>query len=71
MATQKQTIVTGAEECEGTYVKKTKRFLIFFNTHWWEQVSSTHIGNDIYIETNRPIRKVFINGEQIFEEIKK
>lgn len=59
-----KTIVQGQEERVDTFVKKTGRFL-FFKTEWWERVSSDHIGNDIYIKTDHPIRQVYLNGKEL------
>jgi hypothetical protein len=58
-----KTRVYGYEEQEGTFVERKKRFLIFFETTYWEQVSTKSLGNDIYIETDRPIKNVYINGK--------
>jgi hypothetical protein len=61
---QQRTQVEGIEEQEVSLVKKEGRFLIF-KTQWWEQVSTKHIGNDIYINTDNPIRKIILNGREI------
>lgn len=58
-----ETRVNGVEEKMGTYEKKEGRFLLFFKTTWWEKVSEISLGNDIYIETERPIRNVYLNGD--------
>lgn len=63
--TQGKTIVEGVEEMEGTYIKKTGRFLLFFKTEWWEKVSERSIGNDIHIKTDREIRQVYLNGKPL------
>jgi len=63
MAHTTYTDVHGTEEREGTYEKRTGRFLLIFPTEWWEQVSERHIGNDIYIITNREIRTIYLNGK--------
>ena len=56
--------VGGTESIEERRVKRVRRFL-FFTTHWWEMVSVEHLHNDIHIETDRPIRAVWINGKEI------
>jgi len=60
-----QTKIKGVEEREKTEVKRKGRFLLFFETEWWETVSTEHIGNDIYIETLKDIRNVYFNGKKI------
>ena len=66
MATQTiPTIVQGREEVKDTFIKKTGYRFIFFKVEWWEVVKTDHIGNDIYIITDRPIRKIFFNGREI------
>lgn len=65
MTNSPTTYVSGQEEIETTQIKRTKRFLLFFKTEWWETVNAKHIGNDIYINTDRPIRNVYINGKLI------
>ena len=60
--TQNKAMVKGMEEVEETYIKRTGKFLIF-DTEWYEKVSTTHIGNDIVIKTDRPIRNVILNGK--------
>lgn len=61
--TQGKTKVNGVEEKEGSYIKKIKRFLLFFPVGYWEKESEKHIGNDIVIETTRQIRNVYLNGK--------
>ena len=64
MATiQAATHIEDAEERARDRVKRTRRFLLFFKTEWWETVSERHSGNDIHILTTRPIRNVYINGK--------
>lgn len=67
--TQSKTIVRGVEEKDGLYEKRTGRFLLFFQTEWWEKVSETNIGNDIQIITDRPIRAVIVNGQEYLSSI--
>jgi len=55
-------IITGHAEYEDTMIKKVGRWLIF-KTESWVTVSTQHIGNDITIETDRPIRNVYLNGK--------
>jgi hypothetical protein len=64
-STQPKTFIHGTEEVEGTYVKRTGRFLVVFTTEWWEMVSSKHIGNDIHIKTDNHIRHIYLNGKKI------
>ena len=59
------TNIVGAEEIEKKEVCRTGRFLLFFKTEWWETIKTTSLGNDIYIETDRPIRNVCINNKKI------
>lgn len=59
-----KTILVAHEELEDTQVRKTGRFL-FFKTTWWETILTRHLGNDIHIETDRPIRHVFLNGKEL------
>lgn len=61
--TQK-TLVGGLEEVEETYIKKKSRFL-FFKVESWERVNSSSVANDLFIETTRKIRDVYLNGEKI------
>lgn len=63
-----KTVVFGEEEVKDTLVKKVGRFLIF-KTEWWETANTEHIGNDIYIKTNRPIRNVYLNGNLLNQKI--
>ncbi len=67
MTTQNKAIVMGREQVEESYIKKTGRFL-FFKTEWWEMVATGHIANDILIETQRPIRHVYLNGKLLSEQ---
>lgn len=59
------TQVKTAEENEATYEKRKGKFLLFFDTEWWEKVSQRHIGNDIHIKTDREIRDVYLNGKKV------
>jgi len=61
------TAVRGVEELEDYKVKRTYRFL-FFKTTYWETVSTKHIGNDIHINTDRPIRNIYFNGKIIWNQ---
>ena len=65
MATQIKTEVSGAEEIKKTEIQRVKKFLVFFKIKWWETVNQEHIGNDIYIETSKEIRNVFVNRNKI------
>lgn len=58
----RETTVSGAEEVENTQVRRVRSFL-FFKTEWWETILTRHIGSDIYIESDRPIRNVYLNGK--------
>ena len=64
-ATYAKTVVVGSERKEGTEVKRERRFLGFFKTTWWETVSTRTLGNDIHIETNKPIENIYLNGDLI------
>jgi hypothetical protein len=68
--TQNKAIVKGLQEVEETYVKRTGKFLIF-NTEWYEKVSTTQLGNDIIIKTDRPIRNVILNGKVLTQHMSK
>jgi len=59
------TEVNGVTESEEHYVKRSRRTWFFFKVEWWEVVSTKHIGNDIYITTDREIRDVYINGKKV------
>jgi hypothetical protein len=61
---QSQSVVIGREEVEETFEKKQGRFL-FWKTEWWEKVHTEHIGNDIVIKTDKPIRSIYLNGREI------
>lgn len=63
--TQSETRILGQEEIEKTFVKRKGRFLLIFPITWWEEVKTEHTGNDIYIETNHLIRKIYLNGKEI------
>lgn len=58
------THVNGQEEHEDTFIKKHGRFLIFPTT-WFERVNTEHLGNDIFINTDREIRNIYLNGEKL------
>jgi hypothetical protein len=60
------TNVVIAEEREHDQVKRKGRFLLFFPTEWWETISERHIGNDLHIQTQNEIRRIFFNGKQVF-----
>lgn len=62
--TQDISRVQGIEEVEDTKIKKESRFL-FFKTEWWETVNTGHVGNDIYINTERPIENIYLNGKKV------
>lgn len=69
MATsQSKTVVRGVEEVEKTFVQRRGRFLLFFETTWWEEVKTEHVGNDIQIKTDREIRQVYLNGEPLINQ---
>ena len=65
----KSTVVREEEVLE-TWVKKKGKFLIFFDTEWWEKVSTEHIANDIHIQTDRPIRNIYFNGKLLISDSK-
>lgn len=59
------TIVKGEEVREATQEKRTRKIFGLFNLEWWETLHTEHLGNDIHIQTNNPIRNVYLNGEKI------
>lgn len=65
MAKQSKTMVAGSEEREVTYEKRTRSFFLFFKIIFWEKVNEKHIGNDIFIQTEREIKNVYLNGKKI------
>lgn len=66
MATvQNQTKVIGEEEKVEKYIEREERFWLLFKTKWREIISTDSIGNDIYIETDREIRQVYLNGKPL------
>ena len=60
MYTSRPTRIVGSEEIEIINVRK--KFLTF-PIMWRVQSSTKHIGNDIFIKTDHPIRNVYINGK--------
>jgi hypothetical protein len=68
---QTATMVAREEEHLETKVLRKGKYLIFFDTEWWETVSSDHVGNDIHINTQHPIRDVYLNGKLLAPEVKK
>ena len=64
--TGNNTQVIGREEVEDTLIRKNGRFL-FWKTEWWERISTEHIGHDIFIKTERPIGKIYLNNVVIFD----
>ena len=58
----------GVEERQREEVMR-KGWFFFFPVTWWETVKETHIGNDICIVSNRPIRRVYLNGELVHERV--
>ena len=62
MSQTTKTSVTGSTETEETYMKRVSSWWIF-KTEWWEKVSEKHVGNDIFIVTDREIRDVYLNGK--------
>lgn len=64
MNTQSKSIVNGLEEKQTTEVLRKSIWLIF-PVNWWEKVSEKHIGNDIHIITEKPIRNIYFNGKKI------
>lgn len=42
-----------------------KRTAFFGLLSWYEIVRTEVIGTDIYIHTDKPIRKVYLNGQEI------
>ena len=58
--TQSKNNINGLEEVEETLVKKKTRFL-FWQVTSWEVVSRESIGNDVFIETDKPVRNIYLN----------
>jgi hypothetical protein len=61
-----QTHIEGAEEVEEIQKRRVSKFL-FFEIEWWETIKTTHLGNDINIDTLNPIRNVYLNGKLIYK----
>lgn len=61
----KHTSVTGESRKEITLERRTKRVFLLFTVEWWENVKTTHIGNDIHIHTDHEIGYVYLNGKLI------
>lgn len=53
----------GMSEVEETQIKRTRRILFVFPVSYWFTVGSNHIGDDVYIKTNKQIRNVYLNGK--------
>jgi hypothetical protein len=64
-STHAKTIVVGSERVEGTEVKRESRWLRFFKVTSWETISTKTLGSDIHITTDRPIKRIYLNGELI------
>lgn len=62
--TQNKPIIEGRTETESVYKKETGYFLIFPITKW-VKVSETSLGNDIFIQTEQPVRQVYLNGKEL------
>lgn len=65
-----KTEVCEAHEMERTQVKRTGKFLMFFDTEWWETVDVHRVGTDIHVKTDQTIRSVFVNDEEYIKAIK-
>ena len=53
----------GISEAEETQIKRTRRILFVFPVSYWTTISRNHIGDDVYIKTNKQIRNVYLNGK--------
>lgn len=62
---QRMTSVNGVEQVKKTQVKRTKTFLLFFKTEWWETVKATSMGNDIHVHSDRKIDNIYLNGIKV------
>lgn len=51
---------------EGEYrVTFIEHRALFGLIKWYEKVCEDHVGNDIFIETERQIRNVYLNGKKL------
>lgn len=58
-------------QADGEYeVRMIEHRAVFGLVKWYEKVSETHYGDDLYIETERPIRKIYFNGKVILRNNK-
>lgn len=62
MAVTKTTGVAIRSEVEVEEVKRKGKRFFFFNTEWWETVSTKTVGNDIHVKTDSEVRDVYVNG---------
>ena len=58
-----ETVVVGSERMESTQKLREVRFLWFFEVTKWEVLSTTKIGTDLHITTDRDIDNIYLNGE--------
>jgi hypothetical protein len=64
MTTQQITYVQEGKDIERTEVKRKGKFLVFFDTEWWETVSEKTIGHSVHVKTTNKVDSVFVNGEE-------
>jgi hypothetical protein len=70
MATaQSKVVARGLTEMNERWVEK-KGYFMFFPVSKWVKVSEKHVGDDIYIETDKEIRNVYLNGELLKSYVK-
>ncbi|HRF69817.1 MAG TPA: hypothetical protein PKV66_00135 [Candidatus Pelethenecus sp.] len=62
--TQTKPIIVGKTEVENVYKKETGYFLFFPFTKW-VKVSAQALGNDIFIQTEEPVRQIYFNGKEL------
>lgn len=65
-STESRTTVEGVQEQDIEQVRRVKGWRCF-NVSWWETMSTTTIGNDIHINTDHPVRDIYLNGKKIRE----
>lgn len=62
MAKTTQTDVYIRDTVEAEEIKRKGKIFFFFNTEWWEIVSTKTIGSEVHVKTDRNISGVFVNG---------
>lgn len=56
---------TKVEVVENRQVVSEERTALFGLIKWWVKVSSNKIGNDLFIEKDITIDRIFINGKEL------